>query len=140
MESPAITEVKRLRELGAKIGEGTLVFGKVDASAAHRDLIKIGNKCLIASEAVLLCHGYPHDWLPIEVGDNCYIGYRAMVLPGAIVGNNCVIGAGAVISKKIIIPDWSLVVGNPAKIKIVDRIKHKRFTDHMEQFVSLTAS
>jgi maltose O-acetyltransferase len=36
---------------------------------------------------------------PIEVGNGCWIGARAMILPGVHVGESCVISAGAVVTK-----------------------------------------
>jgi maltose O-acetyltransferase len=32
---------------------------------------------------------------PVRVGDGCWIGARAVLLPGATVGDGCVIAAGA---------------------------------------------
>ena len=32
--------------------------------------------------------------LPISVGQNCFVGMRAMYLPGSSVGNNCIVAAG----------------------------------------------
>ena len=41
-------------------------------------------------------------------------GSHVIILAGVTVGRGCVIGAGAVIAKDI--PDWAVVVGNPARI------------------------
>lgn len=43
------------------------------------------------------------------------IGANVTVLPGIILGENSIIGAGAVVTKNI--PNYSLVMGNPAKWK-----------------------
>ena len=51
---------------------------------------------------------------PITIGDNCWFGAGAMVMPGVTVGDNCVIAAGAVVAKDV--PDNSLVGGVPAKL------------------------
>jgi len=137
-ESPAILEARRLRELGAQIGKGTLIFGRVDVSSTHSGLIKIGECCLIASEAMILSHGYPSDWLPVVIGNYCYIGLRSLIVPGVVILDNCVVGAGAVVPKTLKAPEWSLIVGNPAVAKKLDREKHKRFCEHMNQFINLT--
>lgn len=52
-----------------------------------------------------------------EIGDNSPIGMNAVVLNGAKIGNNCIVGAGAVVPEGMVIPDWSMAVGIPAKIK-----------------------
>jgi maltose O-acetyltransferase len=137
VESHAITAMKKAREAGAKIGEGTLIFGEIDL--VRPSLITIGSKSMIATHAMILCHGYPLDWFPVTIGDNCYIGWGALILPGAVIGNNCVVGAGAVVPKSTHIPDWSFVVGNPACVKPLNRERHKIFVDHMEQFVAITS-
>lgn len=56
---------------------------------------------------------------PIKIGNNVFIGYEAVILPGITIGNNVIIGARAVVTKNI--PDGSVVVGIPARIiKSVD--------------------
>lgn len=50
----------------------------------------------------------------IYIGNNSFIGARVSLLPGTIVGKDCIIGAGSVV--KGIIPDGSVVVGNPAHV------------------------
>jgi maltose O-acetyltransferase len=52
--------------------------------------------------------------LPITIGNDCWIGGNAIILPGISIGNGCVIGVGSVATKNI--PDNSLAVGNPAKV------------------------
>jgi UDP-2-acetamido-3-amino-2,3-dideoxy-glucuronate N-acetyltransferase len=43
----------------------------------------------------------------------CSIGAGAVICPGIELGRYCVIGAGAVVTRSV--PDFALVVGNPAK-------------------------
>ncbi|UBK27605.1 maltose O-acetyltransferase [Clostridium perfringens] len=54
------------------------------------------------------------DEKQVKIGDGCWIGARVIILPGVTIGKGVVIGAGAVVSKNI--PDYAVVVGNPAKI------------------------
>lgn len=49
----------------------------------------------------------------ITVGDGCWIGARAIILPGTRVGSGCVIGAGAVVTKDC--DPNGLYVGVPAR-------------------------
>lgn len=50
----------------------------------------------------------------VIIGDGVWIGYGVTILPGVHIGKGSVIGAGAVVAKDI--PDWSVAVGNPAKV------------------------
>lgn len=50
---------------------------------------------------------------PVTVGNDVWIGRRAIIMPGVKIGNGCIIGAAAVVTKDI--PDYSIAVGVPAK-------------------------
>jgi carbonic anhydrase/acetyltransferase-like protein (isoleucine patch superfamily) len=52
-----------------------------------------------------------------NVGDYSLVGINAVVLNGAKIGSHCVIGANALVTENMEIPDGSLVMGSPAKIK-----------------------
>jgi carbonic anhydrase/acetyltransferase-like protein (isoleucine patch superfamily) len=45
------------------------------------------------------------------------IGINAVVLNGAKIGKGCLIGANALVPEGMEIPDGSMVLGSPAKIK-----------------------
>ncbi len=51
---------------------------------------------------------------PVTIGNDVWVGARAMILSGVTVGNGAVIGAGAVVAKNV--PAYAIVAGNPAKI------------------------
>jgi len=83
--------------------------------------ITIGEGATIAQEAYL-CTG-THDFAspvlplqttPIVIGANAFVGVRAIVLPGIIIGERAVIGAGAVVTKNV--SANSIVAGNPARV------------------------
>lgn len=60
----------------------------------------------------------------IEIGNNCFIGARCIIMPGVTIGDNCIVGAGSVVTKSIA-PN-TVVAGNPARpITDIDTYKNK---------------
>ncbi len=51
---------------------------------------------------------------PITIGDNCWIGGRAVINPGVTLGNNVVVPSGAVVTKSF--GDNVVLTGAPARI------------------------
>jgi len=51
------------------------------------------------------------------VGDFTLVGINTVVLNGAKIGKYCLIGANTLIPEGMVIPDGSMVVGSPGKIK-----------------------
>jgi gamma-carbonic anhydrase len=49
--------------------------------------------------------------------DDCLIGMGAVVMGGARIGRGSIVGAGAVVLEESVIPPYSLVVGNPGRIR-----------------------
>lgn len=50
----------------------------------------------------------------IIVGEGSHIGAGSTIIPGVKIGKWCTVGAGAVVVKDV--PDYAVVVGNPARI------------------------
>lgn len=70
----------------------------------------LGKKVVIQHSVTL---GEINGGVPI-IGDNVFIGARAIIIGSIKIGNNVKIGAGAVVTKNI--PDNCTAVGVPAKI------------------------
>lgn len=51
---------------------------------------------------------------PVVIGKNVWIGDKATILPGVIIGDGVVVAANAVVTKNI--PPFTIVGGNPARI------------------------
>ena len=60
---------------------------------------------------------YPDLYLQTVVQKGASIGANSTILPGITIGQGAMIGAGSVVTKDV--PDFTLVVGNPARIKRV---------------------
>lgn len=85
--------------------------------------IHIGKYSYLAFGVVVLSHDMSRRFhANTYIGDYCFIGANAIIMPGVKIGNHCIIGAGAVVVKDV--PDHSIVAGNPAKI-----IRSNIFTD-----------
>lgn len=82
-----------------------------DGTVMHTDAgipLTLGRGVTVGHKAML--HG-------CEVGDYSLIGINAVVLNGAKIGKHCLIGANALIPEGMEVPDGSLVVGSPGKVK-----------------------
>lgn len=51
---------------------------------------------------------------PVVIGNHCWIGGGAVILPGVTIGDNVVIGAGSVVTKDI--PANTVAAGNPCRV------------------------
>ena len=92
----------------------------------HRGGLTIGKDVVISTNVVVLSHDWSflkrekrkHNmglaFSPVYIGENTFIGAGVVVLPGTHIGKSTIIGAGAVVKGNI--PDYAIVVGNPAKI------------------------
>ncbi|GAB3022544.1 acetyltransferase [Nocardioides flavus (ex Wang et al. 2016)] len=50
----------------------------------------------------------------LTIGNDVWIGHRAMILSGVTVGDGAVIGAGSVVRQNV--PPYAIVAGNPARV------------------------
>ena len=143
------TGVKLAKELGVRFGQGCKFISINQRTFGSEPyLIELGDHVEITAGVRFL----PHDgalWvfrekepkidlmMPIKVGSNVFIGYNAIILRGAVIGDNCIIGAGSVVSGTI--PPNSVAAGVPAKvIKRVDEYRasiapHLTETKHMNR-------
>ena len=82
-----------------------------DSAVVHVDEgypVEIGEDVTIGHGAIV--HG-------CRVGDRTLVGMGAILLNGVVVGKDCIVGAGALITQNTVIPDGSLVLGSPARVK-----------------------
>ncbi|PSW57539.1 acyltransferase [Photobacterium leiognathi] len=65
-----------------------------------------------------------YDKGEIFIGNNCFIGFGAKIMPNVSLGEWCIVGSGSVVTKSF--PSYVMIAGNPAKvIKKYNREKNK---------------
>lgn len=128
-----------LKELfGENIGKGSFVAAPLNGAALNR--VKIGKNVFINSNLLAMARGGitiednvqiagnvslltndhdPYDRLvlpckPILIKEGAWLGANVVVLRGISIGKHAIVGAGAVVTKDV--PDYAVVVGNPARV------------------------
>ena len=108
-----------------EIGDNVGISG---ASINCKDSIRIGNNVMIGGGVGIWdndFHSLDADvrrespvggitTRPIVIGDDVFIGARAMILKGVTIGDGAIIGAGAVVARNV--PADKVAAGNPAQI------------------------
>jgi acetyltransferase-like isoleucine patch superfamily enzyme len=130
--------VRYFRSKGVDIGEDVDIFGAtVSTFGSEPYLVAIGSRVTISHNVDFITHDggmrlarvrYPGAYLygRIRVGDDCFLGARCIILPGATVGEGSVIGSGSVVAGDI--PAGVVAIGAPARpVKSVEEyIREKR--------------
>src|SRR5690554_1072155 len=97
-----------------------------DGSVLHTDPgipLTIGRGVTVGHKVML--HG-------CQIGDYSLIGINAVVLNGAKIGKHCLIGANTLIPEGMEVPDGSMVVGSPGKIR-------RELTDNQKKMLEMSA-
>lgn len=93
-------------------GQGGLTIGRACAIASGVIIYSQTNQ--IGPDAEALIIDQPVAYAPVSIGDDVWIGARAVILPGVTIGDHAVIGAGAVVRGDV--PAWAIAAGVPAKV------------------------
>jgi acetyltransferase-like isoleucine patch superfamily enzyme len=103
-----------------------------DCSFTVGKRITIGQSCLISVGVIMFdSSGHPTDPAdrlvrlppkpeevrPIEIGNNVWIGMRAMIHPGVKIGEGSIVSANSVVRTEVL--PYTIVAGNPAQ-KVAD--------------------
>lgn len=112
-----------LRKCGMTIGKDTYIFSD-GLETAECYLVTLGNNVMIAPGVRFTTHdasacyyipGASDLFGRITIGDSCFLGMGAIILPGVILADHCIVGAGSVVTKSFLSPG-SVISGNPARI------------------------
>lgn len=108
------------------IGDRVRIGSRCHIWAGPRDgHIRIGNDVLFGPEVMVTAASYryndgapvtdqPMQEADIVIGDDVWLATRAIILPGANIGNGAIIAAGAVV--KGVVPEFAVMAGSPARI------------------------
>ena len=130
-----------LEELLGAVGEGVTVlppfrcdygwnvrvgdewFANYDCVILDTCPVEIGDGCLFGPGVHVYTATHPlgaderaaglESGAPVTVGDDVWVGGRAVVNPGVTVGDRAVVGSGSVVTDDV--PAGTLVAGNPAR-------------------------
>ena len=108
---------------GISIGDNSGIGVNAFISGA----VSIGRNVMMGNDVMIIgtSHEFSRTDIPmmeqgfrpdrrIMIGDDVWIGSRAIILSGVSIGSGVIIGAGAVVTNDI--PGWAVAVGNPAKV------------------------
>ena len=109
--------------------ENTWISPTVFFDSSRYDLISIGRDVTISFDVAILTHDFSIKHAArsigkvelvksslrnsVSIGDNVFIGAKAILLPGTKIENNVIVGGGSVV--KGILEAGSIYAGNPAK-------------------------
>lgn len=99
------------------IGDRTYINRRTEIMC--KSSIEIGNNCAISWDVVITDTDYhsinkKEDTSPVIIGDNVWIGCRALILKGVKIGSGSVVAANATVTKNV--PENCLVAGTPAQV------------------------
>ncbi|RCX17391.1 maltose O-acetyltransferase [Fontibacillus phaseoli] len=111
-------------DYGSNIYVGNHFYANFDCVILDVCEVHIGDYCFMAPGVHIYTATHPLNptdrnsgvefGKPVKIGNNVWIGGRAVIVPGVTIGDNVVIAAGAVVTKDV--PNGAVVGGNPAKI------------------------
>lgn len=111
-------------DYGSHIHVGAELFVNHDCTILDCNTVRIGDRVLLGPKVQIYTATHPLNpaerlggWeyaLPIEIGDDVWIGGGAIICPGVMIGAGSTIGAGSVVTKDI--PPMVVAAGNPCRV------------------------
>lgn len=100
---------------GMNIHKTVILSLSARVDCTHPAGVHIGDHTYLAFECVVLTHDMCRRLKTnTYIGSNCFIGARAIVLPGVSIGDSVIVAAGSVVTKDVL--SGSIVAGNPARV------------------------
>lgn len=105
-------------EAKLKIGNNVAIGDRTEIHAGRE--VTIGDNSLISWDCCIMDRDYhklmsdTEVFKPVHIGNNVWIGARALILKGITIGDGAVVAAGSVVTRDV--PAKTIVAGNPAKV------------------------
>lgn len=95
---------------GLRIGEGCQIgfFTGIFSHSSHVAIRLYGRSYVSTRDK------QAYFTAPVDIGEYCFIGAHATILPGTCLGKGCLVSAYSMVSGKH--PDFAILAGQPAKV------------------------
>ncbi|MFH1873702.1 MAG: gamma carbonic anhydrase family protein [Pseudomonadota bacterium] len=107
-----------------EIGQRTNIQDLCLIHTSKKYSVIIGNDVTVGHRA--LVHG-------CRIKDRVLVGMGSIIMNGAEIGEDCIVAAGAVVTEGTKVPDGSLIMGVPGKVK-------RKLTTEELEYIKLAAS
>lgn len=99
---------------GMHIGPDCRISLSAKLDKANPDGIVIGKSTAITFGAAILSHDFVNNvHSTTRIGDYCFIGAHAVIMPGITVGDHSIVATGAIVMRDV--QPHTVVMGNPAR-------------------------
>jgi len=104
-------------ESGVTIGNRVTIKNGISVwnGVTIEDDVFLGPNCVLTNDMYPRSKGYHYENVKTLIKQGASVGANATIICGNTLGRYCMVGAGAVVTKEV--PDFALVIGNPAKFK-----------------------
>ncbi len=102
-------------ECNGSIGSGTMLSNYVGlVGRLDHDFRVIGKTVRSSPWVGSPDWGHPPSIANVEVGEDCWIGFGAILLSGICIGRGAIVAAGSVVTRDV--PPYAIVGGSPARV------------------------
>jgi acetyltransferase-like isoleucine patch superfamily enzyme len=124
--------IRMQRARGVKIGKNCHFSPYVQIDLLYPHLVRIEDEVAIGSNVMIFAHlnpttnlylkshGYSREVKPVHIKSGAIIGPGSIITAGVTIGENSLVGVGSIVSQDV--PDYCVVLGNPARI--IKKIDH----------------
>lgn len=110
-------------DLGYNIHVGDEFYAGYNCVILDMGEVRIGDNCMLGPNVGIYTAGHSIEPLgrnksgytiPINIGNDVWVGGNCVILAGVTIGDNSVVAAGSIVTKDV--PKNTVVAGNPARV------------------------